>query len=162
MPQWYTANAKILHSTLANSFFVLHRLQNSLSEGYCGKDCEDSLQHMLTTHIRSRYLAGQVSPSSVQSGAGAFVEEQQATVRLQHKLAALFQRYIEQKGLQRGWSICTILVEQSCYYLFACALNGHYVSVLILMWGATGICHLTAYKHCHVSAAMRWLTSLGV
>ncbi len=57
---------------------------------------------MLTTHIRSRYLAGQVSPSSVQSGAGAFVEEQQATVRLQHKLAALFQRYIEQKGLQRG------------------------------------------------------------
>ena len=86
----------------SNSSFVLHRLQNSLSEGYCGKDCEDSLQHMLTTHIRARYLAGQVSPNSVQSGAGAFVEEQQATVRLQHKLASLFQRYIEQKGLQRG------------------------------------------------------------
>ncbi len=86
----------------ANSSFALHRLQNSLSEGYCGKDCEDSLQHMLTTHIRARYLAGQLSPSSVQSGAGAFVEEQQATVRLQHKLASLFQRYIEQKGLQRG------------------------------------------------------------
>ncbi|DBA97859.1 hypothetical protein WJX82_007212 [Trebouxia sp. C0006] len=81
---------------------IVERLQNSLSEGYCGKDCEDSLQHMLTTHIRARYLAGQVSPNSVQSGAGAFVEEQQATVRLQHKLASLFQRYIEQKGLQRG------------------------------------------------------------
>ncbi len=57
---------------------------------------------MLTTHIRARYLAGQVLPSSVQSGAGGFVDEQQATVRLQHKLATLFQRYIEQKGLQRG------------------------------------------------------------
>lgn len=86
----------------ANGFSALHRLQNSLSEGYCGNDCEDSLQHMLTTHIRARYLAGQVLPNNVQSGTGGFVDEQQATVHLQHKLATLFQRYIEQKGLQRG------------------------------------------------------------
>ena len=57
---------------------------------------------MLTTHIKARYLAGQLLPNSVQSGTGGFVDEQQATVRLQHKLATLFQRYIEQKGLQRG------------------------------------------------------------
>lgn len=79
----------------------VYRLKRSLKEGTCGKGCEESLQHMLTTHIRARYVVDKASPDTVQSIAPGTGSEHQVTVDLQHKLATLFRRYIEQKGLQR-------------------------------------------------------------
>ena len=77
------------------------RLQYSLTKGHCSKDCEDSLQHMISSHIRSRYANGDVLPDEVKNFTYRGLEEHRATVFLQHRLASLFQDYMEKKGFQR-------------------------------------------------------------
>ena len=77
---------------------ILHRLQQSLAEGSCGEDCEESLQHMITTHIRARYAVSEVSPNQAPS---SITYQHQAIVQLQHRLSTLFQQYMAQKGLER-------------------------------------------------------------
>ncbi|DBB03610.1 hypothetical protein WJX82_006761 [Trebouxia sp. C0006] len=81
---------------------IIDRLQYSLTKGHCSKDCEESLQHMLTTHIRARYAVGDVIPQDVQNFTYGGPEEHRATVYLQHKLATMYDRYMEKKGFQRS------------------------------------------------------------
>ena len=77
------------------------RLQYSLTKGHCSKDCEDSLQHMISSHIRSRYAIGDVLPNEVQKFTYGGPEEHRSTVYLQHRLATLYQDYMEKKGFGR-------------------------------------------------------------
>lgn len=56
---------------------------------------------MITTHIRARYVVGELSPNETSSGVPGVTDQQQAIVQLQHRLSTLFQQYMEQKGLKR-------------------------------------------------------------
>lgn len=56
---------------------------------------------MITTHIRARYVVGEISPNETQTGVPGVTDQQQAIVQLQHRLSTLFQQYMEQKGLER-------------------------------------------------------------
>ncbi|KAL3137758.1 hypothetical protein ABBQ38_005021 [Trebouxia sp. C0009 RCD-2024] len=80
---------------------IVDKLQRAVTEGECGKDCEDSLQHMLTTHIRARYVDNNGLPNNMTSESHAVQHQHQATVKLQQRLSSLFQQYVEQRGLQR-------------------------------------------------------------
>lgn len=80
---------------------IIDRLHYSLTKGHCSKDCEDSLQHMLTTHIRSRYAVGDVLPEEVANFTYGGPDEHRATVYLQYKLATMFDDYMAKKGFQR-------------------------------------------------------------
>ncbi|KAL3155976.1 hypothetical protein ABBQ32_012968 [Trebouxia sp. C0010 RCD-2024] len=80
---------------------IIDRLQYSLNKGHCSKDCEDSLQHMISSHIRARYAIGDVLPDEVQNFTYTGAEEHRATVYIQHRLSTLFQEYMEKTGFQR-------------------------------------------------------------
>ena len=56
---------------------------------------------MITTHIRARYVVGDVSPDQVASGFPGITDQHQAIVQLQYRLSTLFQQYMAQKGLER-------------------------------------------------------------
>ncbi len=87
---------------MGNTCVTCCRLHYSLTKGHCSKDCEESLQHMVTTHIRARYAVGDVIPQDVQNFTYGGPEEHRATVYLQHKLATMYDRYMEKKGFQRS------------------------------------------------------------
>lgn len=64
----------------------------------CNTDCEDSLLHVLTTHIRSRYTAKEhLRTDDLPNFRYTGPAEHHATVYLQHKLAFLYDQYVRKQ-----------------------------------------------------------------
>jgi hypothetical protein len=82
---------------------LIERMEVAL-KGWCTAECEEQLQHTLTTHLRSRYAKADVNVEEVQGAMEDYTgpEKHQAAVFLHYRLAELIDQYSEARKT-RTW-----------------------------------------------------------
>ncbi len=79
------------------------RLESAL-QGECSDECEDQLQHTISVHLRTRYLASELDQEEVATHVQGYKGslDHKPAVYLHHKFAALWTQY-DQARSSRSW-----------------------------------------------------------
>lgn len=82
---------------------VLTRLQFAL-EGKCDEQCEDQLQHVISVHLRTRFLASELSEEEVSASLDNYEgsPDHKPAVYLHHKFQKLWLQYNASRS-ERSW-----------------------------------------------------------
>lgn len=83
--------------------FVPCRLEFALA-GSCGEWCEDQLQHTISIHLRTRYLASELDEEEVSAHLESYEgsPDHKPAAYLHHKFQELWSQYNEAR-LKRSW-----------------------------------------------------------
>ena len=79
------------------------RLESAL-QGDCSYDCEDQLQHVISVHLRTRYLAAEISQEEVAVHEPDYEGslDHKPAVFLHHKIERLWKKYSSARSA-RSW-----------------------------------------------------------
>ncbi|DBA84620.1 TPA: hypothetical protein ACH3X2_006195 [Trebouxia sp. C0005] len=82
---------------------ILDRLESAL-QGECSHECEDQLQHTISVHLRTRYLASELDQEEVASHVQGYEGslDHKPAVYLHHKFAELWTQYNQARS-SRSW-----------------------------------------------------------
>lgn len=79
------------------------RLESALA-GRCDEQCEDQLQHVISVHLRTRYLASELSEAEVSASLENYEgsPDHKPAVYLHHKFQRLWTQYNSARS-DRSW-----------------------------------------------------------
>ena len=86
-----------------SSWLLFCRLEAAL-QGNCSLECEDQLQHTISVHLRTRYLASDLDQDEISAHLKDYEgsADHKPAVYLHHKFEALWNQY-DKARLRRSW-----------------------------------------------------------
>ena len=85
------------------TYMCMCRLESAL-QGECSDECEDQLQHTISVHLRTRYLASELDQEEVETHVQGYEGslDHKPAVYLHHKFAAWWTQYNQARS-SRSW-----------------------------------------------------------